>query len=266
MKVEYNENGARSVRNRKRKRKFKSIFVALTAIILVVAVTVVLMLTVFFNVNEVKVVGSSVYTKDQIVFASGIMDGDNLIRLSTEEIEQRIEESLPYVKDAVVKKALPDTVGIEITPAKEVYLIENADGYFVCDQDYKVLRQTAERPEELLRVKGIATEKPDLGKLINFTNKQQRDVLSELQSICSDKGFDVTFINIESMVDISFAIDDRIYIKLGSYTDLASKLIHLESTLEKVDDNVMVSISLEGWSLKNKEAVLKYHDITQFLK
>ena len=265
MKVEYNQDKPVK-KHRKRRSKGKRILIAFISIVVVLAVTVTLMLTVFFNVNNVKVLGSSIYTENEIVFASGIVNGDNIIRMSAEDIEQRLEEALPYIKNATVKKSLPDTIGIEVTPAEEKYIVETADTTYVCDTDYKALRTVTDRPEGILRIKGITTDGISLGKTIEFSNNQQRDVLTNLLTICSDKGFDVTYVNIENMVDIGFSIANRLYIKLGSYTDLAAKITHLETMLYQIDKDVTASISLVSWSLSHKEAVLKYEDITNLIK
>ena len=99
MNVEYSETKRRPQKKKRRRlSKVGKIVVASGSILLVVAITVTLMLTVLFNVSAVKVVGSSIYSFDEIVYASGVMNGDNLFRLPSDEIESRIETALPYVK------------------------------------------------------------------------------------------------------------------------------------------------------------------------
>ena len=267
MKVEYNQNDAKPVKNnRKRRKKRNRIIAAMVVIVAIIGIAVALMLTVFFNVDEVKVVGSSIYSEEQIIFASGIMNGDNLLRMSEDEIETRIEESLPYIKQATVNKSYPNKVGIEVAPAKERYVLEMTECKYVCDEDYKILRSSTTRPEGVLRVKGIETETLEIGKILSFKDNQQRDVLTELLNICTDNNLDVTFVDIKEMVDIRFAVGDKIYVKLGSYTDLGGKLTHLKTMLLEVDKDAMVSISLDAWSLDHKEAVSKYEDITKYLE
>lgn len=267
MKIEYNENDAKPVKNnRKRRKKRNRIIAALVVIVAVIGVTVALMLTVFFNVKEIKIIGSSVYSEEQIIYASGIMNGDNLLKMSVEDIEIRIEESLPYIKDATVKKKFPDKVGIEVTPATEKYTLEMQDGMYVCDEEYKILRNITTRPEGVLRVKGLDVETLEVGKTLKYKDNQQRDVLTELLNICSDNNLEVTFVDIKSLVDIRFAIGDKVYVKLGSYTDLGGKLTHLKTMLLKVDKDAMVSISLDSWSLEHKEAVSKYENIDKYLE
>ena len=267
MKVEYSDNGRRPTKkNKKRKTRLKPWFLASVALIIVVTVTVTLMLTVFFNVASVKVVGSSIYSENAIISASGIMDGDNIIRLSKDDIAENIIKKLPYVKSVTVSKALPDTVGIKVTPATECYTVLTDDGFFVADKDYKVLRSVSEKSEQLVSVVGLNVKAPVAGNMLTFNDKQQRDALSRLVDLCDAHNFELKYIDVESLVDIRFVINGKLYIKLGSYTEMAGKLAHLNEMLKSVDENVSASISLEDWSHNNKKAVLKYEDTTQFWK
>ncbi len=267
MKVEYSETSRRPQKKKRRKlSKVGKILVASGSILLIVAITVTLMLTVLFNVSAVKVVGSSVYSSDEIVYASGIMNGDNLFRLPSDEIVTRIQTALPYVKTVEIEKAFPNTVGIRVTPATESFLVEGENGSYIADADYKVLRSVAERPEKLLRIRGIETKSFDIGKNINFTDKQQKKILDDILKICDEKGISVQFVDIGNLVDICFLMDSRLYVKLGSYNELVAKMEHLAQTIKKINSDVSASISLENWSATTKEAVLRYEDISEFIK
>lgn len=267
MKVEYSENGRKPVKKKRKKHsKLSRIITAVTVIAVVLGVTVSLMLTVFFNVTAVKVVGSSIYSVDEVIYASGIMTGDNLLRLPSEKIEQRIAEALPYVKKATVIKSYPDTVGIELTPAEESVMLVTKEGSFIADSDFKILRTADEHTDGLIKVVGIDASDVAPGKTLVFNEKQQRDVLKDLCAICSENGFSVDYINIESLLDINFVIDGRLFIRLGSYNNMSGKLTHLKTMTEVMDSSLSASISLVDWSVENKKAVLKYEDISELLK
>lgn len=268
MKVEYSDAERRPV-NRKRKKKrskVKRIITAVLSILIVLGVAVGLMLTVFFNVSSIKVIGSSIYSTEEIIYASGIMKGNNLLRLPTEKIEARIVKALPYIKEAEIIKSFPDTVGIRVEPAEEKILIIGDNVSFVADENYKILRTASAPIEGLVRIKGIKTETFEEGTRINFADKQQRDVLKDISAICNEKGFNLTYINVENLVDISFAIDDTRLVKLGTYSGLSDKMMHLEATLIRLDPSVSVSISLKEYSASKKEAIVKYEDIADFIK
>lgn len=267
MKVEYSEARRRPQKKKRRRlSKIGKIIIASAAVLVVVAITVTLMLTVFFNVSAVKVVGSSVYSYDEIIYASGIMNGDNLMRLPSDDIEARIEKALPFVKKAEIIKSYPDTVGIKVTPATESVLIETENGMYTADSDYKLLRTAADRPEGLLRIKGIEADTLKVGSTVEFNDKQQKKILNEILDICAENGFSVQFVNIASLVDIGFLIDSHIYVKLGSYNDLGAKMTHLAEAVKNFDKTAAASISLENWSVSSKESTMKYEDISKYIE
>ncbi len=267
MKVEYTEGERRPTRKKRKKHsKIKRIIIAVLSILFVLAAVIVLMITVFFNVSSVKVIGSSIYSTEDIIYASGIMNGDNLLRMPSAEIKARIVKALPYIKEAEIIKSFPDAVGIRVEPATEKYLILNDGVNYVADSDFKILRSVTEFNSETVRVKGITAEGFYEGQELQFSDKQQKDVFNDIMSICTEKGLNVTFVNIEKLVDINFAIDDRILVKLGTYSDLSEKLTHLQYMLQSVDTKASASISLKEYSTDNKESVLKYEEIAEFIK
>ncbi len=268
MKVEYSDAERRPVKKRRKKKrsKIKRIITAVISILLVLGVAVALMLTVFFNVSSIKVIGSSIYSSEDIIYASGIMSGDNLLRMSSDKIEARIVKALPYIKEAEIIKSFPNTVGIRVEPAEEKILLIGDNVNYVADENYKILRTVDTQIQDLIRIKGIKTDSFDVGGKVNFTDKQQRDVLKDISEICKEKGFNLTYINVENLVDISFAIEDRRLVKLGSYSGLSGKITHLKETLQKIDPSISASISLKEYSSTKKEAIVKYEDIADFIK
>ena len=267
MKVEYSEyERVSSKKNKKRKAKRNRAIVAITAIFLVLCVVVGIIVAVFFNVKDIKVIGQGIYTQEEIIYASGILNGDNLLFMSSSTIENRVREALPYLKNVEIIKSFPNKVGIKVTSAVEEYLLENKNGKYVADKDFKILRVTAEIPQNLIRVKGLTTDELKPGVNATFSDKQQRDAFFELLKILNEKKINVKYINIESLVNISFMINDNLYIKLGSFNDVVGKIEHLEASLDQVDDEMSASISLIDWSINNKKAILKYEDVSKYLE
>ncbi len=268
MKVEYSDAERRPVKKRRKKKrsKIKRIITALISILLVLGMAVALMLTVFFNVSSIKVIGSSIYSSEEIIIASGIMSGDNLLRMPSEKIEARIVKALPYIKEAEIIKSFPNTVGIRVEPAEEKVLLIGDNVNYVADENFKILRTVGDQIQDLIRIKGIKTDSFDVGTKVNFTDKQQRDILNDISVICREKGLNLTYINVENLVNISFAIDDKKLVKLGTYSGLSDKMTHLKETLQKIDPSISASISLKAYSSTKKEAIVKYEDIADFIK
>lgn len=112
---------------------------------LVVVITFfILATTVFFKINTVIITGSSVYTSDEIIAASGINGGDNLVRTNMDKCARQIEQQLIYVEKAELIRAFPSTVEIKITPCKETASAEYEEGFCLLSESGKILDMSSE--------------------------------------------------------------------------------------------------------------------------
>ena len=115
----------RSSRSRKRRRsrgRLGPLFKLLCLLTLVVALTA--GATVFFRVEQVVVTGSSRYTQEEIVEVTGIEKGDNLYGWNKFAIAQRLRQTLPYIGEVTIRRALPSTILITVVEWDAVARIE----------------------------------------------------------------------------------------------------------------------------------------------
>ena len=115
----------RSSRSRKRRRsrgRLGPLFKLLCLLALVVALTA--GATVFFRVEEVVVTGNSRYTQEEIVEVTGIEKGDNLYGWNKFAIAQRLRETLPYIGEVTIRRALPSTILITVVEWEAVARVE----------------------------------------------------------------------------------------------------------------------------------------------
>ena len=115
----------RSSRSRKRRRsrgRLGPLFKLLCLLALVVALTA--GATVFFRVEQVVVTGNSRYTQEEIIEVTGIEQGDNLYGWNKFAIAQRLRETLPYIGEVSIRRALPSTVVITVVEWEAVARIE----------------------------------------------------------------------------------------------------------------------------------------------
>ena len=102
----------RSTNRRRRRGRFS--FLMKLLCILLIAGAVVAALTVFFKVQSITVSGNARYTSEEIIAASSIEIEDNLFLLNKYSAAQAIFEKLPYVEEATINRALPDTIVITV--------------------------------------------------------------------------------------------------------------------------------------------------------
>ena len=103
----------RSRRNRRRSRgRFAFLYRLLCFVLICAAIVGALVL--FFKVDTISVSGNDRYSRETILAASGVSEGDNLFLLNKYDAAARITEALPYVESVRLSRKLPGTLRIDI--------------------------------------------------------------------------------------------------------------------------------------------------------
>ena len=230
----------RSINKKKirRKRKAKRIALLMALAVTVISVGIVLVLSVFFKISTVTVKGDKVYSDKEVTLKSGIEVGDNLFRVSEEELNEKLAKALPYIDKVTLERQLPDTVIITVTATREVAALQAGSGFVLIDHTGKVLDKDASMLRESVAVvtgvtpKNIVEgEKIALGKE-DITN----DFITLLNGIKESKINLLTEINITKTGEYELRYDDRITIKLGTVDNIAVKLQRAMAAIEKENE------------------------------
>ena len=104
--------------------------------------------TVFFNVRNIKVTGDNPYGDAKIKSVCSIRKGSNLLFLSTEEMEKKVEKELPYITECTIVRRLPSTVIIQVKKADVLGVAQSSTGQWaVISADGKLLESSTSRGE-----------------------------------------------------------------------------------------------------------------------
>lgn len=157
---------------RRRRGRFSGLyrfFAVLAVIAAVVAACVI-----FFRINEVSVSGHVRYTAQEIVEASGIMKGDNLVALPKGQIASTIRTRLPYIESVSLRRQLPDTVAITVRERVAVASVDSADGRWLISSKGKLLEQAADHP--VVPVEGLTAKAPYAGNNLEVPEEQSNSL------------------------------------------------------------------------------------------
>ena len=80
-----------------------------------ICIAIVGALSLFFKADQIFVTGTSRYSQQQVLRASGIRQGGNLFLLNKHQAASAITEQLPYVESVRIRRQLPNALRIEIT-------------------------------------------------------------------------------------------------------------------------------------------------------
>lgn len=232
------ERRQRETKRREKKNKFRKTLSWICAILIIIAIGATLCLTVFFQINNITTAGSKIYSKDKIISQCIIQKGKNLFTVDTDTAALRIEENLPYVYKAEIKRKLPDTIEIKITDAKPAYSLLCEDNtYILLDDKFKVLEKGAQMAS------GIVINKTDIksatpGHKIEFKNSDVGTCLERLAKSVKDNDFtEITSIYSKNISDNYVVYDNRITFKLGNSKDLDDKIMKGLAACDKLNES-----------------------------
>lgn len=211
-------------RKRRRGRGYSGVLIFLFA----ACIMLILSTTLLFNVENVNVTGASNYTAQEIIDASGIKAGDNLVRMTSERMADKIEEKLVYIENAEITRSFPDTLVINVEASVPA-------ANFICDKyillisrSGKVLEQINEPKAGLLNFTGTEPKSGLLpGDVFESEDEHKTAIINELMEYYakSEKSAEgVTLIDVSDRSNISYTYDGRIVVKLGTINDIDYKM------------------------------------------
>ncbi len=240
----------RKARQRKaRRRRLKMCFVLF--IIAALITLVIMCFTVFFPIKRISVSGSKIYSKAEIIKASGLTTKDNLFVVSEEKIEENIRKKLPYVDSIELKRNIPDAVVLTITEAKEQCCFCVDDKYFVVSESGYVLKSQAERPENAFEIvtSGVSCK---VGERVKYKNSKEEQLVSTITNLFIVNKINVDEIDVTSLLSLSANVENRFYVNFGSDEYLEEKIAHLQGMIESIGDR-SGDINLSMWTPDNSQ-------------
>lgn len=230
------ENSSKRMRRRKR---MNSLY-GLVVVILVLTVGITVSYTFLFNISEIRVAGESEeYTAEQIVAASGINEGDNLLRLNVSGSEQKILDSLLYVETAQVDRDFPSSLVITVSKCVPAFNIVYEKGTLLVSKKGKILADNGFITEGLPIIYGYEPNEPTPGKPLESKNEYKSDAFVIFMDRLNSEGKElISSIDMSDVHEMTVNYSNGIIFKMGNWTDIEYKL--------KLAEEVMSDESVKG--------------------
>jgi cell division protein FtsQ len=231
----------------KRKRKSNYSLYIIAGFILALLLFTFLALTVFFKVKTVAVIGSSVYSADELAAASGITAGQPMLLTDKNSVIKSIRTSFIYVDDVKLRLSFPSTVLLEVIPAQAAVNVLTEGGYLYLTKSGRVLEKKPAPKGGCLIISG-ADAAADLlpGEQFRSGDEHKPTLINTL----SDNGFGVltdkiAHVDISDRGNIKFNYDNRIEVNIGTYADLDYKVKFIHRVLtENIGPNTYGTLSM----------------------
>lgn len=209
----------------------------LLAVIAVVAALVV-GATVFFRVEEITVTGVQRYTQQQVVEASGAVQGANLFALNKFDMAAQIRRQLPYVEGVNIRRGLPDTLVITVTETGAAAVVGSPDGRWLISRSGKVLEQAGEETD-VMEITGLRAVQPEAGVMMLVQEEdsgKRENLLALLQALDGCNMLDeVASIDLHTASYIMVQLGERFTVKLPGTGDFDYLLGAMNATIEKLE-------------------------------
>ena len=183
----------RSRRNRRRSRgRFAFLYRLLCFVLICAAIVGALVL--FFKVDTISVSGNDRYSRETILAASGVSEGDNLFLLNKYDAAAKITEALPYVESVRLSRKLPGTLRIDIVECSDPAGIQQDGHCWLISPEGKLVDSPAEAPNGCPMVVGLSLTDPQVGSLAAVPEEQSGDLarlLELLRQLVEAAGSDV---------------------------------------------------------------------------
>jgi cell division protein FtsQ len=231
-----------------RRGRFLGLYVFLTVVVVLAAVAA--SCIIFFKVSTVEVYlrdadgntasisHSKYYSEEEIVEASGVELGQNLLMLNKNQAIARILTRLPYIASVSMHKELPGTLSLTVTESEPVAAIQTGrQSWWLVDVNGKLLQQAA-GSQSCMVVMGLTLVEPRSGEVIRVpdgtigvtdggnnvppSQQLQRDSLLQLLHPLQDYDLQdkVRSVDLTSESELVLDYDGRLTVKIPLESDL----------------------------------------------
>lgn len=243
MRRAMNDRSATAQRKRRRGGNMSVYWVMF--IILLGIVFVILANTVLFNCAAFETEGTVRYTPEELISASGLRQGDNLLHIKEKEAAERIVAALDYIDAAEVKKIYPTKILISVKEAEKWYCIEENGKTACVSRNGKILDYGAE--SGLVLIRGFEPVSMNVGEWVTSQTEAKNVLPEELLNAADAAGLSgITEVDITDRFSITAKIGSRITMKLGNSDELETKFRIADSIIKtQLSPNEEVVLKLD---------------------
>lgn len=261
------EKRARYEAELRRVKRNRRIVAVAASVIAAAAVIAVLCFTVLFRITDITVdKPGKIYTPEQIISASGLNRGEILLTKDHDKVSARIENDLPYVLEAKIKRTATGKVIISITDDLPAMIFKVNNGYALTDKNGKTLEILASLPEKnnyiVVKTSKEITAKP--GQVVSFADKDEEQLYNEIKTAMTEAGLEnITGIDISDPTDIYAEYQHRYRLHVGDSTALKEKFLSAVEAIKAEDETRPNSCGVINLTIRDRVYVMPLDSLDQ---
>lgn len=227
--------------NHKRRRGSFSFLYKLLAFVLI-CTAIALALTLFFRIRSIEVSGNDRYSRQEIIDAAVIGEGDNMFLMNKYNAAERIRKALPYIETVQFRRSLPDGLSIIVTECTDpAAIVQDGKAYLLCDTGNIVDETTPAAAKNRMQVKGLTLLEPAVGVQAKAAEGQELalETLLAVMRELDSRGLtgDVSLLDMSDPAQLTLRYLDRFDVYFPWESDYGYKLDYLTAVVEKLEVN-----------------------------
>ena len=201
-----------------------------------------LALTLFFRIRSIEVSGNDRYTRQEIIDAAGVSEGDNMFLMNKYSAAERIRRALPYIETVQFRRDMPDGLRIIVTECTDpAAIVQDGKAYLLCDTGNIVDEVTPAAAKQRMQVKGLTLTDPAVGQPAKAAEGQELalEQLLTLMQALDQRGMtaDVSLLDMSDPAQLTLRYLERFDVQLPREADYGYKLDYLMAVVEKLEVN-----------------------------
>lgn len=167
---------------KKRKKKYYTVRLLILAVICVIVYMI--MHSSAFTVEKIELEKNDRFSLELVKEVTGLKTGVNLFEVDLKDCEKALEKR-PYMKDAEVKRKLPDTIVVNVDVRQPVAVVKQNGMFIMLDREGYVLEKRKKLPHYTF-FDGMTVSEATLGQVVKVkeTEKYQRymNLIDEMEA------------------------------------------------------------------------------------
>ena len=190
------------------------------------------------KIKEIKVKGPSTFVPQEIINLSGINKGDSILGISINEAKAKISKH-KWVKKVRIRRSLPSTIIIELSPKKVGALALRNNSIYYIDEDGKIIDQL---------IPGYEPDHP----IIIAKQESYPKILSVIRSLKKLEPISEVSLEQDVMTIYSSKLSTRVKLDINNIPDGISKTFRV---IEDINDRGETATTIDA-SLPGKRIVV----------
>lgn len=251
--IRHNQNSKRSRRRKRGRTLYAGLVLLFTA-----ALIVSLSMTVFFNIKTIRVTGNADnYTAEDVVLATGISVGDNMMRLKEKAAAQQAVEQLIHVETVEIIKEFPNTLEIRVQKCTPAYNVVYEFGTLIVSEHGRILENSMDPKPGLVRIVGYTPKETTPGQYIAAEEERCDKVFTAFRDLIynGDLTAPIVEVDMTDFNDIMVNFDHRISFDMGNWSEISYKISFAEQIIAGLPadkDGYLTMIGTHQCSFRNK--------------